>query len=134
MYHSEEKLSEMIQVFAVLAILLACLGLYGIVAFMINTRIKEFGVRKVLGASIRSLYLLFVKKYILQTVLALLIILPIVHHLLTDWLSGFAYHIQIHWTIYPAAVLVMVLMILITISFRTLNAARANPTELLRTE
>ncbi|MDW3196538.1 MAG: ABC transporter permease [Cytophagales bacterium] len=134
LYHSEEKLSEMIQVFAVLAILLACLGLYGIVAFMINTRIKEFGVRKVLGASIRSLYILFVKKYILQTVLALLIILPIVHHLLTDWLTGFAYHIQIHWTIYPAAALVMVLMILITISFRTLNAARANPTELLRTE
>ncbi len=134
LYHSEKKLSYMIQVFAVLAILLACLGLYGIVTFMINTRIKEFGVRKVLGASIQSLYVLFVRSYLLQTVLAMLIILPIIHHLLTGWLEGFAYHIQIHWAVYPLAALTMTFMILCTISFRTLKAAQANPTELLRNE
>lgn len=134
LYHSEKKLSYMIQVFAVLAILLACLGLYGIVTFMINARIKEFGVRKVLGASIRSLYILFVRNYILQTVLAALIIVPVIHHLLTDWLDGFAYHIQIPWAIYPLAVLAMTFIILFTISFKTLKAAKANPTELLRIE
>lgn len=134
LYHSERKLSYMIQVFAVLAILLACLGLYGIVTFMINTRIKEFGVRKVLGASIQSLYILFVRNYIFQTILATLLILPVIHHLLTGWLEGFAYHIQIHWTIYFLAAFAMVFMILFTISFKTLKAAKANPAELLRNE
>ena len=70
----------------------------------------------------------------LQTVLAMLIILPIIHHLLTGWLEGFAYHIQIHWAVYPLAALTMTFMILCTISFRTLKAAQANPTELLRND
>ena len=134
LYQSEEKLSTMIQVFSGLAILLACLGLFGIVAFMINNQIKEFGIRKVLGASIGSLYVLFTKKYIYQLLLAMVAVFPIVHYLLNQWLADFAYHIEINWLIYPLATLMMMLLVLVTISFQTLKAAQANPTELLRDE
>ncbi len=131
LYHSEEKLSSMIRIFSVLAISLACLGLYGIVTFMINNRIKEFGIRKVLGASIQSLYKLFVAKYVYQTILAMVMVLPLIHYLLNSWLEDFAYHIQINWLIYPLATLVLLIMILITISFQVVKAAQANPTRLL---
>ncbi len=134
LYRSEEKLSFMIQVFAALTILLACLGLFGIVTFMINNRIKEVGIRKVLGASMQSLYVLFVRKYLYQTLLALVIISPFIHQLLNTWLENFAYHIQISWLIYPLAAVGMLVMILFTISFQTIRAARTNPTLLLRDE
>ena len=134
LYRSEERLSFMIQIFAVLTISLACFGLYGIVTFMINNRIKEIGVRKVLGASIHSLYSLFIRKYIFQIVLALVIIIPLIHYLLEVWLENFAYHIQINWVIYPLSTLLLILMILITVTFQILKAARTNPTFLLRNE
>ena len=134
LYHSEEKLSLMIQVFSVLTILLACLGLYGIVTFMINNRIKEFGIRKVLGASVHSLYILLVSKYIYQIILAMVIIMPLIHYLANTWLEDFAYHIQINWLIYPLAALAMIIITLITITFQILKAAHVNPTKLLRNE
>ena len=134
LYRSEEKLSFMIQIFATLTISLACLGLYGIVTFMINNRIKEVGVRKVLGASIRSIYGLLIKKYLFLVLLAMTITLPLVLSLLNNWLEDFAYHIHINWSIYPFATLLLILMILITITFEVLKVARANPTILLRNE
>lgn len=134
LYKSEERLSAMIQFFALLTILLACLGLYGIVAFMINNRIKEIGVRKVLGASILSLYTLVIKKYIFQIILALVIAVPLIHYLLKSWLENFAYHIQISWIIYPLSTLLLVLMILSTVTVQILKATRVNPVFLLRSE
>ena len=134
LYKSEEKLSSLIQAFSVLAILLACLGLYGMITFMINHRLKEVGIRKVLGASISSLYAIFVKTYISQTFLAMLFILPLIHYLLNGWLDNFAYHIKIHWWIYPLATGLLLLMILCTVSFQVLKAALANPSGLLRQE
>lgn len=134
LYQSEEKLSSLIQVFTGLAIALACLGLYGLVTLMINNRIKEVGIRKVLGASIHSLYSLFAKKYVLQVTLAMLIILPLIQYLGNGWLEGFAYHIQISWLIYPMAALFLILMILITVTYQLLKATQVNPTNLLRDE
>ncbi|MCR9254048.1 MAG: ABC transporter permease [bacterium] len=134
MYQSEEKLSALIQIFSMLSILLACLGLFGIVAFMVNSRMKEFGVRKVLGASIQSLYSLLATKYVYYTLIAMVVILPVVHYSMNNWLENFAYHIDPHWLIYPISTLAMLLMILITISFHTVKAAKANPIRLLRDE
>ncbi len=134
LYRSEEKLSSMIQVFTALAISLACLGLYGIITFMVNNRIKEVGVRKVLGASVKSLYLLFIRTYIYQVLLAMLIILPLIHYLLIRWLQDFAYHIKINWTIYPLAAILLIFLILITVSNQIMRAAKLNPTLLLRDE
>ncbi len=134
LYHSEEKLSLMIQVFSALAILLACLGLYGIVAFVIYQRIKEVGIRKVLGASVTSLYVLFVQKYLYQAILAVILIVPVTHYCLNAWLDNFAYRIQINWLVYPLATMSLVLMVLITVSHQILKAAILNPTSLLKNE
>jgi len=134
LYESEQKLSGMIQVFSLLAILLACLGLYGMVAFMISQRIKEVGLRKVLGANLSSLYVLFVRTYFLQCLLAMIIVIPIIHHLLNTWLENFAYHVTISWWVYPLATLVLLFMILLTITQQILSATKVNPTLLLRHE
>ncbi|MEO1257400.1 MAG: ABC transporter permease [Bacteroidota bacterium] len=134
LYHSEEKLSSMIQAFSILAILLACLGLYGIVAFMVSKRIKEVGIRKVLGASVFSLYSLFIKTYIYQIMVATVVTLPLTHHLLNGWLENFAYHIRIPWWVYPTAALLLTLITLAAITFQILNAARVNPSRLIRQE
>lgn len=134
LYESEENFSMLIQAFSILAILLACLGLYGMVTFMVNNRVKEIGVRKVLGASLTSLYSLFMKTYLYQTFLAMILTLPLVHYLLNGWLENFAYHIQIGWWIYPIATLLLIVLILITVSFQIMKAAQANPTRLLRHE
>ncbi|MBX2877965.1 MAG: ABC transporter permease [Saprospiraceae bacterium] len=134
LYESEQKLSGMIQVFSLLAILLACLGLYGMVAFMISKRIKEVGVRKVLGASLSALYLLFVKAYFLQCILAMIIVIPMVQYLLSGWLENFAYHVAISWWVYPMATLLLIFMILLTVTQQIIKAAKVNPTLLLRNE
>ncbi len=134
LYQSEEKLSSMIQIFSILAILLACLGLYGMVTFMVNKRIKEVGVRKVLGASVSSLYMLFIKTYFYQTLLALILIVPLIHYLINNWLDNFAYHIQIAWWIYPMAGLLLMVLIMATVTFQIMKAVRVNPTKLLRDE
>ncbi len=134
MYRSEEKLSHMIQAFSILAILLACLGIYGMITFMINNRIKEVGIRKILGASLFSLYALFVKTYIYKSMLAMLMIVPLIHYVLTGWLNHFAYRVQILWWLYPAATLLLVMMILSTVSLQILKATKQNPTGLLRHE
>ncbi|WP_424963754.1 ABC transporter permease [Ekhidna sp.] len=134
LYRSEEKLSNMIQFFAVLAILLACLGLYGIITFMINNRIKEVGVRKVLGATMSSIYTLFIRKYLVYVLLAMVIIGPFIHYLLRGWLENFAYHIQISWMIYPLSTLLLTLLIMATVTYQIIKAALVNPTELLRNE
>lgn len=134
LYRSEEKLSGMIQAFSLLAILLACLGLFGMLSLMVKNRVKEVGVRKVLGASVASLYVLFIKPYFFQTLLAMVIILPVVHYALNGWLQDYAYHIQISWWTYPLAALFLIGMILLTVSYQIVQAARANPTSLLRQE
>lgn len=134
LYQSEEKLLYLIQAFSLLAILLACLGLFGIITFMINNRIKEVGVRKVLGASVSSLYALFVRKYVYKSLLAMLIVLPLISYLLNDWVNEFAYHIKINWWIYPLATLLLIAVVLTTITFQILKAININPTNLLRHE
>jgi putative ABC transport system permease protein len=134
LYQSEEKLLHLIQAFSLLAILLACLGLYGMVAFMINNRIKEIGVRKILGASVNSLYTLFAGAYVCKILLAMVIILPFIHYLLQGWVNDFAYHININWWIYPLATLLLIAVVLCTITFQIMKAIRINPTGLLRNE
>jgi putative ABC transport system permease protein len=134
LYQSEEKLLHLIQAFSLLAILLACLGLYGMVAFMINNRIKEIGVRKILGASVNSLYTLFAGAYVYKILLAMVIILPFIHYLLQGWVNDFAYHININWWIYPLATLLLIAVVLCTITFQIMKAIRINPTGLLRNE
>lgn len=134
LYQTEQRLSGMIQFFSLLAIVLACLGLYGMVSFTLSQRIKEVGLRKVLGATYSSLYLLFVRTYFMQSLIAMVAIIPIIHYSLTTWLEDFAYRVSISWWIYPAATCLLVTMILITVSMQIVKTTKVNPTELLRYE
>ncbi len=134
LYQTEQKLSGMIQFFSLLAIVLACLGLYGMVSFALSQRIKEVGLRKVLGATHSSLYMLFVRTYFFQSLVAMILVIPIIHSLLSAWLEDYAYRVNIGWWIYPAATCLLVAMILMTISMQIVKTAKVNPTELLRYE
>lgn len=134
LYQSEKRLGLMIRCFAVLAMILASLGLYGIVAFMIQNRMKEFGVRKVLGASVGSLYALFVRPYIYFMITAMVIVIPVLNYYLTQWLDNFAYRTTIEWWIYPVALILLMGVALMTITSQTMKAAKINPVKLLRNE
>ena len=134
MYEREEKLTQLINIFSGLAVLLACLGLYGLVAFAVNNKLKEVGIRKVLGASIGSLLVLLSKHFVVLIVLANLIAWPITWLAAEEWLTGFAYRIEIGPEAFFLAALVLLLIALLTISHQTIRAALTNPVKVLRNE
>jgi putative ABC transport system permease protein len=134
LYQKEKKLSYLISGFSILAILLACLGLYGLVAFTVDQRRKEVGIRKVLGASISSLLIRFSRQYILLIGAASLIAIPTVQYILNRWLENFAYRIEISWWIYILSTVALIVVALFTISHQVLRAALVNPVNVLRDE
>jgi putative ABC transport system permease protein len=133
-YNSEVKFGTLFGAFSIVAIIIACIGLFALVAFMVRQRTKEIGVRKILGAGIRDLMLLLTKDFIRLVVLANLIAWPLGWWLMNNWLTDFAYHIHIGAWIFVWAGLAAFLIALITISFQAIKAALANPVKSLRTE
>ncbi len=117
-----------------LAIFIACLGLFGLVTFSVGQRTKEIGVRKVLGANITGIVLLISKELIKPVIVAILISTPIAWYAMTKWLEGFAYRININIWIFLAAGGLAVVIAMITVGWRAMQAARANPIKSLRTE
>lgn len=134
MYEQEEKLAGLINVFSGLAVILACLGLYGLVAFSVQAKLKEVGIRKVLGASVEKLLLVLSKKFILLIIIANVMAWPMIYYLGDMWLNSFAYRIEMQWWMYASAGLVLLLIALITISNQTIRAALTNPVKVLRNE
>ncbi|MEQ9424111.1 MAG: ABC transporter permease [Cyclobacteriaceae bacterium] len=134
LYNKEEKLGLLITGFSGLAVILACLGLYGLVAFMVNNRMKEIGVRKVLGASLPSLMVLLSRNYLILIGIASAIVIPGLHYILNLWLDNFAYRINVEWWIYGLAGFTLLLIALLTISNQTIRAALMNPVKVLRDE
>jgi putative ABC transport system permease protein len=134
LYTSEERLSVLIGAFSMLAVFLACLGLYGIVAYIISNRIKELGIRKVLGASMLSLNIIFVKQYVYQILLAMALVVPILHLGLHTWLQQFAYRIDISWWTYPLATLILMAIAFCTIGYQATRAAQSDPVKVLKNE
>ncbi|HWH61927.1 MAG TPA: FtsX-like permease family protein, partial [Ginsengibacter sp.] len=115
-------------------IFISCLGLLGLVIFTAEQRTKEFGIRKVLGASPVTLFSLLSKEFLLLVLIALLIASPLAWIGMNKWLQDYVYHIDISWWMFVIAGLVAVLIALITISFQAVKASRANPVKSLRTE
>ncbi len=133
-YRSEEKLSSLFGSFAVLSILIACLGLFGLAAFTSDQKKKEIGVRKVLGATIGQLMIDQLKGYTRLLIVALFIGLPVGHYLMSDWLSNFAYRVNITWIIYLLPVILILLLAWATVSFISYRASVQNPADNLHTE
>ncbi|TAN17937.1 MAG: ABC transporter permease [Chitinophagaceae bacterium] len=134
MYRSDYLLGNIFRNFAMLAIIIACLGLFGLIAFTVERRTKEIGIRKVLGASVQSIVALLSREFVLLVLIAFVIASPIAWWIMNKWLQNFAYKIHIGWWIFLVAGVVAVLLALITVGFQAIKAAVANPVESLRTE
>ncbi len=134
LFLSEALISKLSRVFAALAILISCLGLFGLAAYTAERRKKEIGVRKVLGASVTGITTLLSKDFIKLVVLSCLVAFPVSWWMMHSWLQNYKYRIEISWWIFLAAALTAVLIALLTISFQSIKAAIANPVKSLRTE
>lgn len=134
LYTAEIRLGKVLNIFAGIAILLACLGLVGLSAYAIHQRTKEIGIRKVLGATASNLLGLLSKDFVILSIVAMAIAFPLAAWLMSRWLQDFAYRVVISWWIFGLAGLLLVLVTLISISFQALKAAFANPVKSLRIE
>lgn len=133
-YDTENKLSAIVGDFTVIAILISCLGLFGLATFSAEQRIKEIGVRKVLGASVTSIVALLSKDFLKLIGIAIIIASPIAWFVMNKWLQSFAYRTGISWTVFVITTVVALLIALFTIGFQAIRAAVANPAKSLRTE
>jgi putative ABC transport system permease protein len=133
-YAQEQKSATVVKIASALSIFIACMGLFGLATLTVTRRIKEIGVRKVLGASTSQLVGLLSKDFVILIVLAAVIAFPIAWWAMHAWFSDFAYQTNINWWIFILASLTAVIIALITISFQAIKAAMANPVKSLRTE
>ena len=133
-YESDVKLLHVLNIFAVLAIFIACIGLFGLSIYTAKQRTKEIGIRKVLGATVSSIVGMLSKDFVKLVLIAAIIAFPISWWAMSTWLQDFAYRINISWSVFLIAGLTSVLIALITISFQAIKAAIANPVKSLRTE
>jgi len=134
MYASEEKQETIFMTFACIAIFIACLGLLGLSAFAISQRVKEIGVRKVLGANVPGIIALISKDFLKLVLIAAVIAFPVAGYAMHKWLQDFAYRISIQWWVFVLAAAVAMLIALLTVGFQAARAALANPVDSLRTE
>ncbi len=134
LYESEQRQASIFTSFSVIAICIACLGLFGLSTFAVSQRIKEIGVRKVLGASVNGLVLLLAKDFLKLVIIAAMIAFPLAWYVMSKWLAGFEYRVSIHWWVFLLSGLLAALVAFITIGFHAVKAALANPVVALRSE
>lgn len=133
-YTAEQRTGKLFITFAVFAIFIGCLGLFGLVTYAAEQRTKEIGVRKVLGASISGIVAMLSKDFAKLVLIASLIAFPVAWWIMNKWLQGFAYRIDIGWWVFVVAGIAAIVIALITVSFQAIKAAVANPVKNLRTE
>ena len=134
MYSSVLQMGRIFTSFAILAITIACLGLFALSAFMVEQRSKEISIRLVMGASVRTVFNLLTKNYLILILISLIIAIPIGWYIMHLWLEDYIYRIQIGWNVFVFAGLITALIALITISFQSVKAAMVNPVDKLRSE
>jgi len=134
LYHSEQQQSTLFTIFACIAIFIACLGLLGLSAFTISQRVKEIGVRKVLGASVPQIVQELSKEFLALVTIAAVVALPLALYLMNQWLDSFASRTSVSWWILASAAAMAVIIAFATISFQSIKAATANPVRSLRSE
>ncbi|MES1218431.1 MAG: ABC transporter permease [Bacteroidota bacterium] len=134
LYSSEMRLGTIMNLFAGIAIVLACLGLFGLSAYTLQQRFKEIGIRKVLGASVTNIVIALSKDFIVLTCYAIVIAIPAAWWASAQWLQNFSYRTAISWNVFAIAALATLLLAIITVSFQAIKAALANPVKSLRTE
>lgn len=134
LYRTEQRSGRAAAIFAILAVLIACLGLFGLATFMATKRMKEIGVRKVLGASIPSIVGLLATDFLKWVLLAIAIAAPFAYYIAQQWLSNFAYHVPLQWWMFAVAAAAAVGIAFLTVSYQSVKAALSNPVASLRSE
>lgn len=134
LYRSEQRIGDLAKYFSIFAILISCLGLFGLSAFTAEQRAKEIGVRKVLGASVHNLVLLLTKDFTKPVLFAIMIAIPVSWWMMDSWLSDFAYRSALNWWIFMASGVTAILIAWLTVSWQSVRAAWANPVKSLKSE
>ncbi|HEX4850912.1 MAG TPA: ABC transporter permease [Puia sp.] len=134
MYRAEDKLSSLLWIFTGIAIFVGCLGLFGLAAYTAEARVKEVGIRKILGASAQGVVFLLSKDFVTPVIISFLIASPITWYLMNKWLQSFAYREKITWWVFLLAGFLTILIAILTVSYQAIRSARANPVNSLRAE
>lgn len=134
LYDSEQRMARVFTVFSVLAIFIACLGLFGLAAFMAVRRTKEIGIRRILGATVAGIVGLLSRDFLKLVFFALLIAAPIAWYGMNKWLQGFAYRVELQWWIFVVAGLIAAVLAFLTVAYQSIKVATGDPAEALRTE
>jgi putative ABC transport system permease protein len=134
LYKSERRTASLFNTFTVIAILISCLGLFGLATFTAERRIKEIGIRKVLGASVTAIVTLLSTDFVVLVFISILVASPIGYFFMNEWLKGFEYKIELNWLIFASAGICAVLVALFTISYQSVRAALMNPVKSLKSE
>jgi putative ABC transport system permease protein len=133
-YKTDQRSGVLFKVFSGIAILISCLGLFGLATYTAETKKKEIGIRKVLGSSVSGIVQMISKDFLKLVIISIIIAIPIAWWAMNKWLEGFAYRVNISWWVFAIAGVVALLIALITVSFQSIKAAIANPVESLRSE
>ncbi|WP_184544669.1 ABC transporter permease [Mucilaginibacter sp. FT3.2] len=133
-YETDVRVSRLAQYFSFLAILISCLGLFGLVAFTAQKRQKEIGIRKVIGASVNSITLMLTQDFLKLVLISVVIAFPVAWYVMNQWLQGFVYRINIGAMVFVIAAMSVIIITLFTVSFQAIKAALANPVKSLRSE
>ena len=133
-FATEVRVGKLSGFFALLAIFISCLGLFGLASFVAEQRTKEIGIRKVLGASVVNLWRLLSKDFLGLILIACLIAVPLAYYFARDWLQNYEYRTELPWWIFAAAALGALIITLLTVSYQAIRAATANPVRSLRSE
>ena len=132
MYDDVQRTGKILTSFAVLAVIIACLGLFALSAFMVEQRNKEMSIRLVLGASVNSIFRLLTQNFIMLVFISFVIAIPLGIYLMDKWLNGFQYKIPLTWDVFAIAGLISLLIAITTVSYQSMRAARANPAARLK--
>jgi ABC-type antimicrobial peptide transport system permease subunit len=133
-YRTDQRIGSLFDVFTVVAILISCLGLFGLVTYTAETKTKEIGIRRTLGASIPNVIVMLSKEFLVLIAIAIVIAFPVAYYILDLLLQSYAYHIGISWWIFLLGALVVLALVMLTVSGQALRAARANPVKAIKTE
>ena len=133
-FSKEERIGKLAGVFALLAVIISCLGLFGLTSFVAEQRKKEIGVRKVLGASVFNVWNLLSKDFVVLIIISFLMAVPLSYYFMHHWLQNYAYHTGLSWWVFALAGVGSLVITLMVVSFQAIKAAIANPVKSLRTE
>jgi putative ABC transport system permease protein len=133
-YAQEQKYAQLFQLFSVIFLLIGCLGLYGLITFVVNRKGKEVAIRKVLGASLSNILVMFSKEYVQLIILSFLLAVPVAFYVVTNWLSNFENHVELEWWLFALPGILVLVIALLVVGIKSLNAANANPVDKLKYE